>query len=81
MESAQIIEPRPRLEDIAHELSDHVLDLLDAGNSPHVVCEAALLAAIPILLEVTKLPTIEAMFGYLAASFDGNVRRQCGDMN
>ena len=54
------------------ELSDA---LLDQGVHPFLVAEAALCAFLPLALEVTRSPTIEAALLTLAARFNGNELR------
>ena len=50
--------------------------LLEEGVHPHRVAEAAIMASLPLLIEVTRAPTIEACLSGLAARFDGNTLRR-----
>ena len=68
--------PSSPVETLAGRLSDRLLDEIDTGTHPVMVAEAAFLAALPLLLEATRAPTIEACLASLAARFDGNQLRR-----
>lgn len=67
--------PAAQVECLAHAIGDALDGLHATGASPHAVAEAAFLAALPWLLEVTRTGTIEACLLSLAARFDGNAIR------
>ena len=68
--------PASPVETLAGRISDSLLEEIDAGIHPVVVAEAAFLAALPLLLEATRAPTIEACLVSLAGRFDGNDLRR-----
>ena len=63
------------VEALASEISNTFADLLEDGWHPHRVAEASLVASLPLLIEVTRAPTIEACLLALAARFEGNAIR------
>lgn len=63
------------VEELAGHISDALAHLLEDGYHPHRLAEASLIAALPLLIEVTRTPTIEACLKSLAARFDGNALR------
>ena len=76
MEHAHTPESGPEaVEALANQISDTLAELLEDGHHPHRLAEASLIAALPLLIEVTKAPTIEACLKSLAARFDGNELR------
>ena len=74
--SPTTLDPTSPVETLAGRLSDRLLDEIDTGTHPVMVAEAAFLAALPLLLEATRAPTIEACLASLAARFDGNQLRR-----
>ena len=74
--SPATLPPTSPVEILAGRLSDRLLDEIDTGTHPVMVAEAAFLAALPLLLEATRAPTIEACLASLAARFDGNQLRR-----
>ena len=74
--SPTTLDPTSPVETLAGRLSDRLLDEIDTGTHPVMVAEAAFLAALPLLLEATRAPTIEACLASLAARFDVNQLRR-----
>lgn len=68
--------PAHQVEGLANQFGAVLDGLLDAGVHPHRVAEAALLAFLPLAMEVTRAPTIEDCLLTLAAKFDGNAVRR-----
>jgi hypothetical protein len=60
------------VEYLANEFADLAQRLLDEGQHPHDVAEAVFLASLPILMEVTRQPTVEDLMLHIASRFGGN---------
>lgn len=66
---------RSPVETLAHRLADRLAEELEDGAHPVTLAEAALIAFLPLALEVTRAGTIEDCLLSLAARFDGNAVR------